>query len=97
MSGYLCLLFLIYLRPHVIAFGFGGPSEKNAKSSLIFYCKIPILCQSLAKFHQICRSCLRNSCELSNLTKNKSQLAYYIIEPIYLYNSAIIRLGRIDC
>jgi hypothetical protein len=29
---------------HEIAYGFGGPSEKKCQSSLIFYCKIPILC-----------------------------------------------------
>jgi hypothetical protein len=28
---------------HEIAYGFGGPSEKKCQSSLIFYCKIPIL------------------------------------------------------
>jgi hypothetical protein len=32
---------------------FGGPSEKKCQSSLIIYCKIPILCQSLAKYAQI--------------------------------------------
>ena len=31
----------------------GGPSEKYCQTSLIFYCKIPILCQSLAKSAQI--------------------------------------------
>ena len=34
MLGHLCLLFLIYLRLHVITFGFGGPSEKNVSSPL---------------------------------------------------------------
>ena len=29
----------------------GGPSEKKCQSSLIFYCKISILCQSLAIFN----------------------------------------------
>ena len=32
---------------------FGGPSGKKCQSSLIFWCKIPILCQSLAKSAQI--------------------------------------------
>ena len=40
-------------RVREIAYGFGGPSEKKCQSSLIFYCKIPILCQSLAKYAKI--------------------------------------------
>jgi hypothetical protein len=40
-------------RVREIAYGFGGPSEKKCQSSLIFYCKIPILCQSFAKSSQI--------------------------------------------
>ena len=43
---------VLKIRVHEIAFGFGGPSEKKWQSSLISYCKIPNLCQSLAKFHQ---------------------------------------------
>ena len=31
-----------------MAYVFGSPSEKKCQSSLIFYCKIPILCQSSA-------------------------------------------------
>ena len=34
MLGHRCLLFLIYLRLHVITFGFGGPSEKNVSPPL---------------------------------------------------------------
>ena len=37
------------LRVHKIVYWFSGPGEKNCQSSLIFYCKIPILCQSLVK------------------------------------------------
>ena len=44
---------LSHNRVREIAYGFGGPSEKKCQSSLIFYCKIPILCQSLAKSAQI--------------------------------------------
>ena len=33
-----------------IAYGFGGHVGKKIMSSLIFYCKIPILCRFLAKF-----------------------------------------------
>jgi hypothetical protein len=36
-------------RVHEIAYGLGSPSEKKCQSPLIFYCKIPILCQSLSK------------------------------------------------
>ena len=35
------------IRVHEIAYRFGGPSEKKCRPSLIFYCKIPILCQPL--------------------------------------------------
>ena len=50
-----CLLSLLrhHSRVREIAYGFGGPSEKKCQSSLIFCCKIPILCQSLAKSAQI--------------------------------------------
>ena len=37
-------------RVHKIAYGYSDPIVKtNFQSSSIFYCKIPILCQSLAK------------------------------------------------
>ena len=45
--------FSYIVRVCEIAYGFGGPSEKKCQSLLIFYCKIPILCQSLAKSAQI--------------------------------------------
>ena len=42
-----------YSRVHKITYEFGGPSEKKCQFSLIFYCKISIVCQSLAKSAQI--------------------------------------------
>jgi hypothetical protein len=46
------MLFTCHFKVNEIAYGFGDPSEKKCQSSLIFYCKIPILCQSLAKSDQ---------------------------------------------
>ena len=43
----------IVCKVHEITYGFGGPIEKNVKSSFIFYCKIPNLCQFLTKSAQI--------------------------------------------
>jgi Zn-dependent M16 (insulinase) family peptidase len=34
-----------YSRVHKITYEFGGPSEKKCQFSLIFYCKISIVCQ----------------------------------------------------
>jgi hypothetical protein len=51
--GYICLITSLYLiRVHKIAYGFVVLVKKKCQS-LIFYCKIPILCQSLANFAQI--------------------------------------------
>jgi hypothetical protein len=41
------MLFTCHFKVNEIAYGFGDPSEKKCQSSLIFYCKIPILCQSV--------------------------------------------------
>ena len=40
-------------RVHEMSFGFGSPSEKKCQFSLIFYCNIPRLRQSLGKSAQI--------------------------------------------
>ena len=60
LQGNICVVYVLktdvdYLctRFHEMSFGFGNPSEKKCQSSLIFYCNIPRLRQSLGKSTQI--------------------------------------------
>lgn len=54
-----------YIRVHKITYVFGSPSEK-CQSSLIFLCKIPILCQSFVSMSKYCSSRPRGLTNFTN-------------------------------